>query len=207
MRQLFLTSAANCVLPDIVKQLPLSPDKYNVAFISTASEVYNENTPWIDNDRHALLKTGFNIMTEFSITNLNEAAINAKLKNINLIFMCGGNPFYLLDQIIKSGFNQILTDKINSGVIYIGSSAGSMIIGDHIDLVSTADEKSKAPQLKSKGLKIIDLALLPHWGNQELYEEYKNGFNELYTEGVKILPLTNHQYLKVVGKHYEIIQI
>jgi len=82
-----------------------------------------------------------------------------------------------------------------------------MIIGDHIDLVSTADEVSKALQLKSKGLKIIDLAILPHWGNQELYEEYKSEFNKFYIENIKIVPLTNYQYLKVINNNYEIIQV
>ncbi len=194
MRQFFLTSAANYVLSDIVKNLPMSSNKYNVAFIPTASEVYNEDTQWVDNDRNALIKMGFNLKTEFSITGLKKEEIITKLENINLIFVCGGNPFYLLDQVIKSRFDEILKDKTNSDMIYIGSSAGSMIIGDHIDLVSTADEVSKAPQLKSKGLKIIDLAILPHWGNQELCEEYKSEFNKFYIENIKVVPLTkSHQ--------------
>ncbi|HOR02209.1 MAG TPA: Type 1 glutamine amidotransferase-like domain-containing protein [Candidatus Woesebacteria bacterium] len=207
MRQFFLTSAANYVLSDIVKNLPMSSNKYNVAFIPTASEVYNEDTQWVDNDRNALIKMGFNLKTEFSITGLKKEEIITKLENINLIFVCGGNPFYLLDQVIKSGFDEILKDKTNPDTIYIGSSAGSMIIGDHIDLVSTADEVSKALQLKSKGLKIIDLAILPHWGNQELYEEYKSEFNKFYIENIKIVPLTNYQYLKVINNNYEIIQV
>jgi len=61
MRQFFLTSAANYVLSDIVKNLPMSSNKYNVAFIPTASEVYNEDTQWVDNDRNALIKMGFNL--------------------------------------------------------------------------------------------------------------------------------------------------
>lgn len=39
MMQLFLTSASDYVINDIVKKLPKPPSDYNVAFINTASEV------------------------------------------------------------------------------------------------------------------------------------------------------------------------
>lgn len=112
-----------------------------------------------------------------------------------------------MDQTIKSGFDNILKRKIEEGVVYIGSSAGSMIVGKRIDLVSAIDDKSKAPNLKSDGLGITDLAVLPHWGSSDFKEEYGQGFNAMYCENVKIIPLSNKQYVWVNGDNLQIIQL
>ena len=128
MTQLFLASAANIVMDDIVKHLPKKPTEYKVSFIPTAAEVEEGDLWWLRDDRNKLVEAGFQL-TEFSITGLNKYQIEDKLKDIDLIFISGGNIFYLLDQCIKSEFDQVLREKINNGVIYIGASAGSALVG------------------------------------------------------------------------------
>ncbi len=205
MRRLFLTSSANQVMSDLVKHLPKKPKDYHLAFITTAAEVEKGDHWWLKADRDSLLLAGFKI-DEFSISNVSKAELKKRMSDTNGIFVCGGNTFYLLDQTIQSGFNRILVDKINSGDIYIGSSAGSMIVGKRIDLISTIDDKSKAPNLKSDGLAIIDLAVLPHWGSPDFESEYKKGMDAMYAENIKIIPLSNRQYLLIEGEVYRIIQ-
>lgn len=191
---------------DIVKKLPKNPNKLNLAFINTASEVEEGDHWWVRAEKNKLIQVGFTI-DEFSITGMSNLDINKKLSKAEVIYVCGGNTFYLLDQVIKTGFDKILKQKINSGVIYIGSSAGSMIVGTRIDLVSTIDDLSKAPDLKSTGLGIVDLSILPHWGSSDFKQEYKNGFNAMYSEGTKIVPLTNQQYLWIQDDSIQFIQI
>lgn len=204
--QLFLTSASDYVIGDIVTKLPKSPSDYKVAFINTASEVEEGDHWWIRNEKESLQKAGF-IVDEFSITGMTKEAIEAKMSDKQVIYVCGGNTFYLLDQVIKTGCDEIIKRKVNEGVIYIGSSAGSMILGVRIDLMSKIDEKSKAPGLTSTGLGIIDIAILPHWGSDVFRESYLNDVESMYTEGVKILPLTNYQYLWVNGDSMKIVQV
>lgn len=206
MRQLFLTSSVDMVLDDIVKNLSQTPEKYKLAFINTASEVEEGDHWWVTADRNKLVKLGFNV-DEFSITDMDQGSIEEKLKDKNGIFVCGGNTFYLLDQIIKTGFDKVLKGKIDEGYIYIGSSAGSMIVGKRVDLVSTIDDRSKAPGLKSGGLELVDFALLPHWGNSDFKEEYRLGFDSMYCEDVKIIPLSNNQYLFVQDDNFRLIQV
>lgn len=206
MIQLFLTSASDYVMDDIVKKLPKPPSDYNVAFINTASEVEEGDHWWIRAEKESLEKAGF-IVDEFSITGMSSEAIEAKMADKQVIYVCGGNTFYLLDQVIKTGCGEIIKRKVNEGVIYMGSSAGSMIVGTRIDLISKNDDKSKAPDLKSTGLGIIDIAILPHWGSSEFREGYLSDVESMYTEGVKILPLTNSQYLWVNGDSMKIVQV
>lgn len=206
MKELFLTSASDYVMDDLIKNLPQNPKDLNLAFINTAAEVEEGDHWWVRDEKNKLLKVGFNL-EEFSITGITREEIEKRLNNIQVIYFCGGNTFYLLDQVIKTGCDEILKEKINAGVIFIGSSAGSMIVGTRIDLVSTIDDKSKAPDLKSTGLEIVDLSILPHWGSDIFHDEYLNGAESMYTEGVKILPLTNQQYVWIKDDSIKIIQV
>lgn len=206
MKTLFLASCADNVMDNIVQHLPKKPKEYNLAFIPTASEVEEGEHWWIRDDKNKLKQIGFNI-TEFSITGLNRGKIEEELKGIDIIFVCGGNTFYLLDQVIKTGFDQILLEKSQKDLIYIGSSAGSMILGKKIELACTIDDKSKAPDLKSDGLGIVDLAINPHWGNPNFKEEYLSCTESIYNANAKIILLTDNQYLFVQGEDYKIIQV
>jgi len=206
MKELFLTSASDYVMDDLIKHLPQDPKDLNLAFINTAAEVEEGDHWWVRDEKNKLLKVGFNL-EEFSITGITREEIEKRLNNIQVIYFCGGNTFYLLDQVIKTGCDEIIKEKINNGVIYIGSSAGSMIVGTRIDLVSTIDDKSKAPDLKSTGLEIVDLSILPHWGSDIFHDEYLNGAESMYTEGVKILLLTNQQYVWIKDDSIKIIQV
>lgn len=205
MKKLFLCASADEVLNDIVKHLPKPPKDLKIAFIPTAAEVESGDLWWLKADRNKVKKLGFQV-TEFTITGLNYDQIKEKIKQTDVIFVAGGNTFYLLDQAIKSGFDRVLKEEIENK-IYIGSSAGSMIVGKRIDLVSTIDDQSKAPNLKSNGLGIIDIALLPHWGSSSFKEEYHQGFDSMYAESIKILPLSNSQYLFVQDDSYQLIQV
>ncbi len=206
MSQLFLTSASDYVIGDIVSKLPKAPSDYKVAFINTAAEVEDGDHWWVRAEKEGLEKAGF-MVDEFSITGMTKEAIEAKLADKQVIYISGGNTFYLLDQIINTGSDEIIKRKVNEGVIYIGSSAGSMIVGVRIDLVSEIDDRNKAPNLKSTGLGIIDIAILPHWGSEIFKAEYLRGAPSMYTEGIKILPLTNSQYLWFNGDSMKIVQV
>ena len=205
MKQFFLTSCADQVLADLIKYLPFPPQGTSVAFIDTAAEVESGDHWWVTADRNALTQFGF-VVDQFSLTGLAIEQIEIKIKDKKIIFVAGGNTFFLLDQMIKTGFDQILKRKLSEGIIYIGSSAGSMVIGQGIDVASTIDERSKAPGLKSNGLGIIDLAILPHWGGPDFKEEYYQGFESMYNENYKLIPLNNQQYLIIDGQNYQIIQ-
>lgn len=198
MRQLFLASSADTVLGDVVKHLHQKPCDYKLAFITTAAEVENGEHWWVTVDKDKLIKLGFNV-DEFSITGMNTSQLEEKMKDKNGIFVCGGNTFYLLDQVVKTGFDKILKEKIEDGCLYIGSSAGSMIVGKGISLVSKIDDRSKAPDLKSDGLGIVDFAILPHWGSLDFKAEYCKSFNDMYVEDVKVILLNNKQYLYIDG--------
>lgn len=205
MTQLFLASSADYVLDDIVKHLPMKPGEYKLAFVNTAAEVEDGDHWWVTEEKAKLISAGFQL-DEFTIAGLSEEGLESKMADKNGIYICGGNTYYLLDQVIKTGFDQFLRRWIEEGKLYIGSSAGSMIIGVDIDLIPS-DEAAKAPDLKSKGLGIVDLSVLPHWGSQDFKEEYLTNISSMYRENIKIILLSNSQYLHIRGGEYSIKQV
>lgn len=205
MTQLFLASSGDYVLDDIVKHLPKKPEEYQLAFINTAAEVEDGDHWWVKKEKEKLLSAGFQT-DEFSVTGLSKEELDSKMAGKNGIYICGGNTYYLLDQVIKSDFDQFLRKWIENGKLYLGSSAGSQIIGVDIDLIPS-DEATKAPDLKSKGLGIVDLSIVPHWGSRDFKDEYLTSISSLYRDNTKIILLSNSQYLHVQGEAYSISQV
>ena len=61
----------------------------------------------------------------------------------------------------ESGFSKIVKKLIEEGVTYIGSSAGSVLVGPTIEPVKTMDNPNDAPNLNSfEGLGFIDFVIL-----------------------------------------------
>lgn len=203
--QLFLTSAAGKVLSHLVKKLPLPTSNYQAAFITTAADPYQGNSPWVYADQKALEATGIKT-NSFSIDNLSENEIRNKLDNSNLIFVAGGNTFHLLDQSLKTGFSKILIEKLDQNIPYIGSSAGSMLLGKHIDLVYSPEDHQGYEHLDSSGLGYIDLSIQPHWGDPDLRKEYSSDFDKLYCQDKKIILLSDNQYLWIQDNSIQFIQ-
>ena len=63
-----------------------------------------------------------------------------RLNRYHIIYVCGGNTFYLLYHLKKNGADKILSRLLNkSNVIYIGVSAGSIVLAPTIQLAATVD--------------------------------------------------------------------
>ena len=205
MKQLFLSSSGDKVLRDITTKLSKKPNEYNVAFINTAAEAKPGDHPWVRAEKDKLIEIGFNV-NEFSITKMKKEEIENRLENKQIIYFTGGSVFHLMNQLFETGCNEIIKNKIEE-VIFIGSSAGSKIFGDRIDLCAKVDEGIKDSEITKNGLKIIDMTILPHWGSEHFKERFKNGFDQIYTEGLKIVPITNQQYIWVKDDLIQTIQV
>jgi dipeptidase E len=192
MKKLFLTSVACKVLDKFVELLDCPPSDLTVAFIPTAADVY-ENKSFVDDDRNKLSELGFKIL-DINITNKTEEILQEQMKDIDIIFVAGGNTFYLLEKALASGFDKIVKKLVESGKYYIGSSAGSVLAGLTIEPVKLLDDPSKAQNLKSfDGLKLIDKIILPHCGNEK-YQDKMNQILKDYSDVKdKIIKLTDNQ--------------
>lgn len=196
---IFLTSSVNEVAKDVVAHIENFHPGMKLVFIYTASEVEEGDLSWQDNDRQALVTAGFDV-SDYTITGKAVADLRKDMESFEVIYVGGGNTFYLLQQMRVSGFDTIIHSLIDSGKLYIGTSAGSMIAGPDIYPAIREDKMEKAPLLHDDftGLGLVDFTIMPHWGavgREELF--LKKRLPKIYSKHYKLILLTNAQYVRV----------
>lgn len=118
-----------------------------------------------------------------------------KLEGFDFIYFCGGNTFYILDRLKKTGFDKFLKKCINNGKVYVGVSAGAIILTKDISIASVGEDPDENEiGLKDlSGLNIIDFDVFPHY--QESEEESIKNFEK--NSGRKVKRLKDGEILKV----------
>ncbi len=161
MKKLFLTSSF-AQSADKLSELIPNPKGLNLAFIPTARDPY-PTSPWADIDWHKLLELGFNAEM-YDIKDKTEAQIYNDLKNKDVIFVCGGNTFYLLDHARKSGFDKAVVRLVNEGKIYIGSSAGSYLACPTIEAATWKNQDKNIVGMSDfTALNLVPFILFVHY--------------------------------------------
>jgi len=201
---LFLTSSNNFVTKNFIQYLPKKPRDLRLTFIPTAAEVEEGSMSWLKDDRQAIADNGYQI-TDFTLTGKSKTDVMEMLNETDFVFVSGGNTFFLLQEMRKSGFAELIHEYIAKGMIYGGSSAGSIVAGPDISLAKELDDPQLAPDLKDyKGLGLVDVVVLPHWGSEHFRSRYEKVMMSGYKKGLKILLLTDDQYLLVNDGKYTI---
>lgn len=131
---------------------------------------------------------------------------NSNLKIINqydIIYGLGGDPQYLIELNQRTKFKEALIDFLNHG-IYIGESAGSMILCDNLKWTYIIKKGSKPKydiELESyDGLALTDYRILPH-ANKLSNEIKKKTIKFEKENNIKITNLKDGDYILV---NYEI---
>jgi dipeptidase E len=144
------------------------------------------------------------ITDELEITKATEEEITAKLKGNDYIFVSGGNTFFLLQELQRTGADKIIAEEIRTGKLYIGASAGSMILSPDIEYVKAMDNCAVAPDLNSfAALNIIDFYPVPHHTNFPFKKAVKKIIAK-YEAELKLYPITNKQAILVDGDTVEV---
>lgn len=193
MKNIFLTSSFADVYLDFKNTIKDSLVGKTVTFIPTASKP-EEVTFYVDNDRLAFEKLGMKVEI-LNIEEENYETIEKTLNKNDYIFISGGNTFYLLQELKKSQADKIISNLINQGKPYIGSSAGSIVLAPDIEYIKTMDDSSKAPELSdTKAMGIINFSILPHFGNEPFSDITQQIFNNFHQK-IVLVPLNNQQFI------------
>ena len=96
--------------------------------------------------------------------------------------MMGGNTFYLMKELREKHLDDRLRQAIEKGVIYIGSSAGSIILGETIETSLPYDENWVKLD-NFEGLKMVDGIIIPHASRkQEFIKEQRKKYGDKIIE-------------------------
>lgn len=160
-----------------------------VTFIPTASKV-EEVVFYVAAGRQALERMGLRI-DELDIATATFAAMRAKITSNDFIYVTGGNTFYLLQELKRTGADQLIIDEVRAGKLYIGESAGAIVAAPHIDYVRDMDCAQKAPLLEdSSGLDLVSFYPVPHHTNPPFAASTQK-IIKTYSSRLPLLPISN----------------
>lgn len=194
--KLLLTSAGflNKEVSDAFLQLLNKPvGQIHIIFIPTASRTEHE-MKYVEKSRQELVNLG---ITNITPLNLDRKVSTDEINNADAIYICGGNTFYLLQKIRESGLDQLLP---GFGGLYVGVSAGSIVVGPNIEVSAPWDEND-VNLSDTTGMKIVDFAVISHYQrkDQTIVNELKNRAD------YEIVELTDNQAVLVENGERKII--
>ena len=205
MKKLLLTSAG-FENPKIGEEFLRLVDKpvsdIKILFIPTASRT-DEELYYVEESKKELLDLGIK-KENIIVYDLDREITDEELANIDSIYICGGNSFYLLYKVRASKFDEKIKEMVNRGVVYVGVSAGSVLVGSDIKISGIKKEwdKNDVGIKDLSGLNLTDKIISPHYENKdkEIIEKYEK------ETGKKITLLTDNQSLLVEGEKVRIIE-
>ena len=161
-RTILLTSAGMKMKDEIIKLLQKPAYDITVAFITTASKP-EEDKSYVEKDREIIKEIGFNV-EEIDIEGKKQNELMGLFEHKDIIFVEGGNTFYLLKAIRKTGFEKVIKKLLKKGKVYIGVSAGSIVAGRTIRTAGWKDADKNFVKLKNlKGMNLVPFDVFVHY--------------------------------------------
>ena len=202
MTKLILVSML-CQVIDLVRKVEPELAGKTVTYIPTAG-IVEEIDGMIENETNTLQSLGLKVDVLDVSSASYESIVSALTKN-DIIFVGGGNTFYLLQELRRSGADKIVAQEVNKGKLYIGESAGAVIACPDIGYCSGMDSPEKAPDLTDyTGLGLVDFYIVPHIGNEEMGEAAKKAVEE-YNSRLDLKIITDRQVIQVDGENNRIL--
>lgn len=174
-----------------------------ILFISTAANVESYRG-YIDEAIIALHELGYQPeILDIAAAQVHQ--IQQKIENAKILYISGGNTFYLLQELKRNHLIPILINKIKHGLPYIGESAGAMIMAENIGYNHIMDDASLAPDLTDyTAIGITDFYTLPHYMEEPFTQSVQE--TERVYHYLNFFRIRNDEAIVVNGDTHQIIK-
>lgn len=161
----------------------------NAVMITTAS-TDKENNQYNQMGLSQLRSAGIEVVDFYDFENDEPR----DLSSYDIIYVCGGNTFKLMKFAKEANFNKDIKSLLERGGLYIGVSAGSLIVGPSIQIANEVHpDKNEDGLIDFNGFNIVDLIIFPHY-SPDIEEEIKS-FEE--KNNVKVERVDNSQAILI----------
>lgn len=121
----------------------------------------------------------------------------------DIVYVCGGNTFKLLKFARAANFKNSVESLLKKGGVYIGVSAGSIIIGPSVKIANEVQPDPNTVGLSDfTGFGIINITVMPHY-SPEIEEQVKIFENK---HNIIIDRIDNSQAILIQEGHKTIIE-
>lgn len=135
----------------------------NVAIINEAYAVeHNNNLRWVLEDLNNVEKNFGGKLELVNLLALDSETVAKRIDLHDVIFTVGGHTDYLMKVFHETGFVKLLPKLLESKV-YVGSSAGSMILGKRLSSEAYKQIYSERDMYGiDKFLELVNITVMPH---------------------------------------------
>lgn len=201
---MILTSSLYESIELVKKFLDKNTESKKILFIPTATNV-DKYKKYIHLTQKAFEDFGYEV-ENFDVSIFSEKIAKEKLSQAKTVFISGGNTFYLLQELKRKNLTSYLKERIENGLIYIGESAGSVIVASDIEYASIVDDKTLATELDDyTGLNLVDFYIVPHFEEEPFVESSRNTV-ELYKDKLDLKLINNKEAILVENNNFTIIK-
>ena len=200
--KLLLTSQGTTndkVMNELIKLCGKNPHQTKILFITTASKPI-ENPDYMYEESKRLNETGFDVK-EYDIEGKLANEIKKEIDKNDIVFVIGGEPFYLLKVVRETGFDKIIKNLSNDK-LYVGASAGTYIVCPSVEMGLWKKTNRNTYGLTDfTGVGLVDFMVMAHYE-----EKYKELFQDKTRNAhYKVYALTDNQAISVSGRKLKFI--
>lgn len=177
------------------------PEEITFAAIENALDVEQDTEGWISDSRNAIAVHPAQIeVVDLRNWRADRAGLRELLASKDVIWVCGGNGFYLRWILKESGADAIIRELVAEGTVYAGWSAGAVLAGPTLQYFDRVEDLSVVPQVYYDALQLTDIAVCPHMDLAEFAAGMQEVEAKLRQAGVRTAPLTEAMALVIDGE-------
>lgn len=216
LQRLYLMSSfrgagvADLVMSDAEKKIGKAPQDVKVLYITTAGNLHPvDKRTWIVEGREILMKRGWQVI-DYDLDGKMADEVKQAVEGKDVVFVQGGNQFYLLKKMQESGFYDIIKKFLAKGGLYFGESAGAIVCSENIAEQLPMSECADFAELEDySGLGLINCLIRPHWNRQgekreRFFRPVVENAEEFYSIEQPIICLNDNQLVYVEGDDFQV---
>jgi dipeptidase E len=199
-----LTESAAGALAKLVGK---PPEQTRIALIENAADSYPaSDRGFVTTEREAIIDHGFQIkLADIKREPAQNRHLGAELEQSDVIWLGGGNPFYLRWLIRHTETDEIIIRLAQQGKVVGGGSAGAVVIGPTLRYLDEVEDTSAAADLIWDGLALTDTVPVPHIDNVKYGPLLSEVNKKLKAAGFKTQPLRDDQSLIINGYEHTVV--
>lgn len=180
-------------------------NEISIAVINEAFAIEEGDKRWVLDNLNSVFNNFSNEIDIINLLALSIDEVEKRISNKDVIFVIGGNTDYLIRVYQKTGFDKLLPRLLDSKV-YVGSSAGSMVMGKRISEAAYRliyDEDSKYGITDYLGL--VDFSIIPHLDSLNFPHRKANLLEAVGTFKSKVYGLRDDSAIIINGNEVNVI--
>lgn len=176
-----------------------------VAHIPTAANI-EDDVSWMHEELETLKATGIKELLSVDIANLSKEEWLPMFEKADVIYFGGGNTYFLLHWVRTSGLINEL-DNLLKLKVYVGSSAGSIIVGPDISLNRDRFPEEEIGELEDlSGLNYVPFITIPHLNSSIFPNTSEEKTREIAQKTIHpVYAIDDNSAVKVFNEKIEVV--